>query len=84
MKVCILCEEQYIDSAREQAKLIVKPNSLKIPVSETGELPATHYFCFMSVNQDGWNKLMSVQKYSIIEESDKDEFLNKYNLKIIK
>jgi len=46
--------------------------------------PATHWFCFMSATQEGWDKLMSVQKYSIIEQSDKDDFLNKYNLKIIK
>ena len=57
---------------------------LSIPVSETGELPATHWFCFINVDQTGYDKLLSVQEHSIIEENEPKEFLSKWNLKIIK
>lgn len=57
---------------------------LQIPCSETGELPATHWFCFMNTNDDGFQKIKSVQEHSIIEESSPKEFLEKWNLKIIK
>jgi hypothetical protein len=57
---------------------------LSIPVSETGQLPATHWFCFINVDQVGYEKLLSVQEHSIIEENGPKEFLSKWNLKIIK
>lgn len=57
---------------------------LSIPVSETGELPATHWFCFMNVTDAGYAKVKSVQEHSIIEESSPKEFLAKWNLQIIK
>ena len=60
------------------------PQHLSIPVSETGELPATHWFCFMNVSDEGYAKLLSVQEHSIIEEGSPKEFLAKWNLQIIK
>jgi hypothetical protein len=57
---------------------------LSIPVSETGQLPATHWFCFINVDQTGYDKLLSVQEHSVIEEGSPKEFLSKWNLKIIK
>lgn len=57
---------------------------LSIPVSETGELPATHWFCFMNVTQEGYDQLLSIQEHSVIEEGSPKEFLSKWNLKIIK
>lgn len=57
---------------------------LSIPVSETGELPATHWFCFMNVTEAGYAKVKSIQEHSIIEESAPKEFLTKKGLKIIK
>jgi hypothetical protein len=57
---------------------------LGIPLSETGELPATHWFCFMNVTEAGYAKVKSVQEHSIIEESSPKEFLTKNGLKIIK
>ena len=32
---------------------------LSIPVSETGELPATHWFCFMSTNEEAYNRIIN-------------------------
>lgn len=57
---------------------------LSIPVSETGQLPATHWFCFINVTQEGYDKLLSIQEHSIIEEGSPKEFLSKWNLQIIK
>ena len=57
---------------------------LSIPVSETGQLPASHWFCFMNVNEEGYQKLLAVQEHSIYEESAPKEFLEKWNLKIIR
>jgi hypothetical protein len=57
---------------------------LSIPVSETGELPASHWFCFLNVDKVGYDKLLSVQEHSVIEEGSPKEFLSKWNLKIIK
>lgn len=57
---------------------------LKTAVSATGELPATHWFCFIKVNEDTYQKMMASQKYTIIEEGIPSEFLEKHNLKKIK
>jgi hypothetical protein len=57
---------------------------LSIPVSKTGELPVTHWFCFLNVDQKGYEQLLSIQEHSVIEEGSPKEFLSKWNLKIIK
>lgn len=85
MKVCILCEDSKIRLARKNAtKLFTSDDLIKIPLSESGFKPASHWFCYMDVTNEGWQKLMEVQQHTIIEKSDKDEFLLKHNLKIIK
>jgi hypothetical protein len=57
---------------------------LKTAVSPTGELPATHWFCFIKVNEDTYQKMLDSQKYTIIEEGIPSEFLEKHDLKKIK
>ena len=57
---------------------------LKIPLSPTGELPATHWFCFINTNDTTYQKMLDSQKYTIIEEAVPSEFLAKHNLKKIK
>ena len=57
---------------------------LSIPVSETGQLPATHWFCFMSTDDEGYNRIVNNSLYSTIEQGSPKEFLEKWNLKIIK
>jgi len=57
---------------------------LKIPVSVNGELPATHWFCFINVNEETHQKMLTSQMYTIIEEAVPSEFLTKHNLKKIK
>ena len=57
---------------------------LHIPVSETGKQPVEKWFCFMNTNDESYQKIIDNNKYSIIEESGPKEFLEKWNLKIIK
>ena len=57
---------------------------LKIPLSETGELPATHWFCFINANEDMYQRILASQHNTIIEEAIPSEFLEKHNLKKIK
>ena len=73
-----------ISTIKRNLNLPQESGHLRIPVSETGNLPATHWFCFLNVTEAGYAKLKSVQEHSVIEESGPKEFLEKWNLKIIK
>jgi hypothetical protein len=90
MRVCILCKDEHVSIVREESRKIFTNSSadvskhLTIPLSETGLAPATHWFCFMNVNEDSYKKLISLQNYSIIEESAPKEFIQKWNLKLVK
>jgi hypothetical protein len=59
-------------------------NILKIECSPTGELPATHYFCVMAVTDEKANSLLAKKELTIMEISEPKEFLEKWNLKIIR
>lgn len=69
---------------KENLKITEDSAYLKIPLSESGKLPASHWFCFMTVNDEGYNKILAAQEHTIIEESSPKEFLEKWNLKIIR
>jgi len=60
------------------------PRFLSIPLSESGKFPATHWFCFMTATDEMFEKMKSIQEHSIIEDSGPKEFLEKWNLQIIK
>lgn len=55
---------------------------LHIPVSESGELPATYWFCCLTTNS--YVGILSLKKHTIMEESGPKTFLEKYNLKVIR
>ena len=57
---------------------------LTIPLSETGELPATHWFCFIKTDEEAYQRMITSQMYTIIEEAVPSEFLEKHGLKKIK
>jgi hypothetical protein len=57
---------------------------LSVPLSETGESPATHWFCFMNCTDEAYDKFVSMQEHSIIEDSSPKDFLIKYNLKRVR
>ncbi len=71
------------ETLKEKYPNMVKDH-LGIPCSSSGELPATHWFCFMNVDDETYNKIIGNAKYSVIEQSGPKEFLEKWNLKIIK
>lgn len=81
MRICILCEESKVEQVREKMK---RDNILTIPCSESGELPATHRFCSMAVDEKKSQELLSKAEITTMEISGPKEFLTKWNLKIIK
>ena len=80
MRICILCEEGKVLQAREKMK---NDNILKIDLSPTGELPATHKFCFMAVTEEKAKQLINSAELTIIEAMGPKDFLEKHNLKKI-
>ncbi len=83
-RICILSTDENVAKARKLAKSITNGEVLKTPVSEKGESPATHWFCCLSVTDEGFNEISKIQKNSVIEEIGPKEFLSKWKLKIIK
>lgn len=79
----ILCEDSKIVIARAKAKEIMNSDVLVTPLSKSGKAPASHWFCSLNVNDEGYQKIMEIQEHSIIEESSPKEFLKKYSLIII-
>jgi hypothetical protein len=80
MRICILCEESKVLQAREKMK---NDNILKIDLSPTGELPATHKLCVMAVTEDKAKRLMDSAELTTIEAMNPREFLEKHGLKKI-
>lgn len=81
MRICILCDASKVEEARQKEN---NNNILKIELSPTGEKPATHYFCTMVVDQKKADKLMAKKEFTTMEISEPKDFLEKYNLKMIK
>ena len=99
MKVCILCEDSKVEIARDKATGVfpekieslramlpanMVPEHLSIPVSESGELPATHWFCFATISEETYQNMLARQEHTVIEESRPTAFLEKHGLKRIK
>jgi hypothetical protein len=80
MRICILCEESKVLQAREKMK---SDNILKIDLSPTGELPATHKLCVMAVTDEKAKKMIDAAELTTIEAMNPKEFLEKHNLKKI-
>ena len=73
-----------ISKIKENMGIPEKVEHLSIPLSPNGEMPATHWFCFVNVTEEGYTRLKSVQEHTTIEESSPKEFLAKWNLQIIR
>ena len=80
MRICILCEVSKLSQVREKMK---NDNILKIDLSLTGELPATHKLCVMAVPEEKAKEMMDSAELTIIESMNPKEFLEKHNLKKI-
>jgi hypothetical protein len=59
-------------------------NILKIPLSPTGEFPATHKMCVMTVSAERGRQILDSAELTIIEEIEPSDFLEKHNLKEIR
>lgn len=87
VNICILCEESKVQQVKDK---LGKDNILKIEVSETGQKPATHYFCAMMISEEKAQRLfdkqelLDTQELTIMELSKAKDFLEKWNLKMIK
>jgi hypothetical protein len=80
MRICILCEEHKVQQVREKMK---SDSILKMDLSPSGELPATHKFCVMAVTEERGKELIDSAELTIIEEMHPKDFLAKHNLKKI-
>jgi len=72
MRICILCEESKVLQAREKMK---NDNILKIDLSPTGELPATHKLCVMAVTEEKAKQLISLSPMTLTHEMAKIFFV---------
>lgn len=81
MRICILCE---INNVVQVQSSLNNTSLLKINVSPTGELPATHKFSVIATTQEKYEKLLEFSDLLTIEISNSKKFLEKHNLKIIK
>jgi|LauGreSBDMM110SN_4_FD.fasta_scaffold00165_2 hypothetical protein len=81
MRICILCDASRIEEARQKEG---NNKILTIELSQSGEKPATHYFCTMVVDQKKADKLMAKREFTTMEISEPKDFLEKHNLKMIK
>jgi len=81
MRVCIIAEDAKVKEIRTDMK---NERILTIGLSVDGKLPATHWFCCMAMPEDKANELVSSAKLSTIEIAEPKEFLNRWNLQIIK
>lgn len=82
MRLNILTEDSKVEQVREAW---INKNVMKIPVSETGELPATHWFCSMAGEESKMMEIYNKKNLSVMElDLGPKEFLTKWNLKIIK
>ncbi len=85
MRISIVCPDEHIDKVREKAKILISSHvSLTTPLSETGKLPATHWFCTCFFTNEGFQKLTELKKYSSIYMGSPKRVLEEINLKIIK
>ena len=81
MRINILCEDSKVEQARAKFE---NKNILKIPLSENGQNPATHWYCVMAVTQEKADHLLAKKELTEMEISSPKEFLEKWNLKIIR
>ncbi len=80
-KLCILCNVDDLESVKSKMR---NQNILHIPVSPTGEPPATHMFCHMFTDATKTSRFLALQDLTIMEEVDSVEnFLTERNLIII-
>ena len=86
MIICILCTDENIAVVRERAKEIpqfASHTALAIPVSETAEMPPSHWFCTFNASDGVYQAIKELQEYTEVEESQPQAFMESRNLKVI-
>lgn len=82
MRISILCEDSDINQVRQVASdNNIGSGVLKIPLSKSGKLPATHWYCCLTTNHP--ENILSLKNLTIMEELGPKSFLQKHNLKIV-
>lgn len=85
MRVTIICPNEHIEEVREKAKSLISSHlALNTPLSMSGELPATHWFCNCYLTDEGFRKLNELKNHSTIYVDKPKSVLRDINLKIIK
>jgi hypothetical protein len=57
--------------------------NLSIPLSPSGSLPATHWYCLLNVEQDVADKVKSFSDKLVVEEAEPKAFLESHSLRQI-
>jgi hypothetical protein len=87
MRINILATNENVENVRNTAAAhfehLARRGFLTVPVSATGEYPATHWFCNFLISEEMHNKLMSLQNLSEMELGSVKMFLKNRGLKII-
>ena len=81
--ICILCENSKLTEANALAKTITGSEILKIPLSQKGTVPATHWFTYLKTTDEGFEELLALQSLCTVEESNLKEFLKKQKLEVV-
>ena len=81
--ICILCENSKLTEANALAKTITGSEILKIPLSQKGKVPATHWFTYLITTDEGFEELLALQSLCTVEESNLKEFLKKQKLEVV-
>lgn len=90
MNLCILVPAADVEKVRDKALTLEffakteRKKLLNIALSESGQEPATHYFCAANVNEDLYNKLLNMKEFSEMSTDDPKTFLKTKNLKVVK
>lgn len=94
-RICILCTDADVDKARDASKGIIEmaaspilpagaARHLSIPVSPTGNKPATHWFCHLNCTEEVFERIRSAAVYSTVEESGPKDFLERNGLQLVR
>lgn len=82
MRLNILVEDSKVEQVRIEYG---DDKILTLPCSETGKEPATHWFCNIAGDEKKIMSIYAKKKLSTMElNTGPKEFLEKWNLKIIK
>ena len=81
--ICILCENSKLTEANALAKTITGSEVLKIPLSQKGKVPATHWFTDLNSCALSIEELLALQSLCTVEESNLKEFLKKQKLEVV-